>query len=97
MTPDDVMPVSTPLFHTGGWHVFLTPALHVGGTVVLFDGFFPLRVFPPLAGTPVGPEGCPPLLLRPSPPPIGWSVGFIAIPLVAPSLLCPDVLPQLPV
>ena len=35
----DVAPVSTPLFHTGGWHVFLTPLLHVGGTVVLCDGF----------------------------------------------------------
>ena len=35
----EVVPVSTPLFHTGGWHVFLTPALHVGATVVLFDGF----------------------------------------------------------
>jgi fatty-acyl-CoA synthase len=39
MGPDEVVPVSTPLFHTGGWHVFLTPALHAGGTAVLFDGF----------------------------------------------------------
>ena len=28
---------------------------------------------------------------------LGLGIGFIAIPLVAPSLLCPDVLPQLPV
>jgi fatty-acyl-CoA synthase len=37
--PEDVAPVSTPLFHTGGWHVFLTPLLHVGATVLLFDAF----------------------------------------------------------
>jgi fatty-acyl-CoA synthase len=36
---EDVTPVATPLFHTGGWHVFLTPMLHVGGSAVLFDGF----------------------------------------------------------
>jgi fatty-acyl-CoA synthase len=36
---DDVVPVSTPLFHTGGWNVFATPAWHRGATVVLFDGF----------------------------------------------------------
>jgi fatty-acyl-CoA synthase len=37
--PEDVAPVSTPLFHTGGWHVFLTPLLHVGATALLFDVF----------------------------------------------------------
>ncbi|AHG91263.1 AMP-dependent synthetase and ligase [Gemmatirosa kalamazoonensis] len=37
--PDDVAPVATPMFHTGGWHVFTTPLLHVGATVVLCDGF----------------------------------------------------------
>ncbi|HWK89231.1 MAG TPA: AMP-binding protein, partial [Longimicrobium sp.] len=36
---DDVAPVSTPLFHTGGWNVFATPLWHRGGTVVLADGF----------------------------------------------------------
>ncbi|HEU0012435.1 MAG TPA: AMP-binding protein [Longimicrobium sp.] len=36
---DDVAPVSTPLFHTGGWNVFATPLWHRGGTVVLLDGF----------------------------------------------------------
>jgi fatty-acyl-CoA synthase len=36
---DDVAPVSTPLFHTGGWNVFATPLWHRGGTVVLIDGF----------------------------------------------------------
>ena len=37
----DVAPVATPFFHTGGWHVFTTPLLHVGGTVVLFESFDP--------------------------------------------------------
>jgi fatty-acyl-CoA synthase len=36
---DEVVPVATPLFHTGGWHVYLTPALHAGATAVLFDGW----------------------------------------------------------
>jgi fatty-acyl-CoA synthase len=39
LTADDVAPVSTPLFHTGGWNVFATPLWHRGGTVVLLDGF----------------------------------------------------------
>jgi fatty-acyl-CoA synthase len=39
LTADDVVPVSTPLFHTGGWNVFATPLWHRGGTVVLLDGF----------------------------------------------------------
>jgi fatty-acyl-CoA synthase len=36
---DDVAPVSTPFFHTGGWNVFATPLWHRGGRLVLFDGF----------------------------------------------------------
>lgn len=47
--PDDVGPVSTPLFHTGGWHVLLTPLLHVGATVALFDVFEPDRFLAGLA------------------------------------------------
>lgn len=35
----DIAPVATPLFHTGGWHVFTTPLLHVGGRVVVHDQF----------------------------------------------------------
>jgi fatty-acyl-CoA synthase len=38
---DDVAPVSTPLFHTGGWNVFATPLWHRGGTIVLIDAFEP--------------------------------------------------------
>lgn len=37
--PNDIAPVSTPFFHTGGWNVFATPLWHRGGTVVLFDAF----------------------------------------------------------
>jgi fatty-acyl-CoA synthase len=37
----DVAPVTTPLFHTGGWNVFATPLWHRGGTVVLFGDFDP--------------------------------------------------------
>jgi fatty-acyl-CoA synthase len=39
--PGDVAPISTPLFHTGGWNVFATPLWFRGGTVVLLDGFEP--------------------------------------------------------
>lgn len=37
--PDDVAPAATPFFHTGGWHVFTTPLLYRGGTVVLMGTF----------------------------------------------------------
>ncbi len=49
----DVAPVSTPFFHTGGWHVFTMPLLHVGGTVVLFEQFEPGDFLAGLAD-----EGC---------------------------------------
>lgn len=39
--PDDVGPITTPLFHTGGWNVFALPVWHVGGAVALLDGFDP--------------------------------------------------------
>lgn len=39
--PDDIALVSSPFFHTGGWHVFAMPLLQRGGTVVLFDQFEP--------------------------------------------------------
>lgn len=47
--PDDVAPVSTPLFHTGGWNVFATPLWERGGTVVLLDGFGPAAFLDALA------------------------------------------------
>lgn len=37
----DIAPVSTPFFHTGGWNVFATPLWQRGGRVVLFDQFDP--------------------------------------------------------
>lgn len=43
LLPTDRAPVFTPMFHTGGLHVFLTPLLHRGGTVVLADAFDPER------------------------------------------------------
>ncbi|GAB1344971.1 class I adenylate-forming enzyme family protein [Gemmatimonas sp.] len=39
--PDDVASAATPFFHTGGWHVFTTPLLFRGGTVVLAGTFEP--------------------------------------------------------
>src|SRR5882724_2335333 len=45
-----------------------------------FDGLRRLRVLPPLDSTPVGPHGCRPPAVRPSPPPIGWLTGFIDVP-----------------
>lgn len=39
--PDDIAPSATPFFHTGGWHVFTTPMLYRGGTVVLMGAFDP--------------------------------------------------------
>ena len=45
-----------------------------------FDGLRRLRVPPPLAGLPVGLTGWRPPLVRPSPPPCGWSIGFMAVP-----------------
>src|ERR1700677_3428213 len=48
--------------------------------MALLDGFRFLRVLPPLAKTPVGPQGWRPPPVRPSPPPIGWLTGFIDVP-----------------
>ncbi|MEQ1690740.1 MAG: AMP-binding protein [Gemmatimonas sp.] len=42
---DDVGPVSTPFFHTGGWNVFTTPMLFRGGTLVLIEAFDPAGYF----------------------------------------------------
>ncbi|MCA0377532.1 MAG: acyl--CoA ligase [Gemmatimonadetes bacterium] len=36
---EDVGPIATPFFHTGGWHVFTTPLLFRGGTLVLLGAF----------------------------------------------------------
>src|SRR5438128_6544 len=39
-----------------------------------------LRVFLPLVGKPQGVTGCRPPEVRPSPPPCGWSIGFMVTP-----------------
>jgi len=49
-------------------------------TIAEFEGLLRFRVAPPFAGTPVGLTGWRPPLVRPSPPPCGWSIGFIAVP-----------------
>lgn len=49
--PDDVAPISTPLFHTGGWHCLATPLWLVGGTVVRAGRFDPETFLGTLAST----------------------------------------------
>lgn len=41
LSPDDIAPVFTPLFHTGGLNVFATPMLFLGGTTILTRTFDP--------------------------------------------------------
>lgn len=43
LSPDDVAPIFTPLFHIGGLNVFATPMFALGGTVVLTASFDPDR------------------------------------------------------
>lgn len=50
---DDIAPVATPFFHTGGWNVFATPLWQRGARVVLFDQFDPATYLDGLAE-----EGC---------------------------------------
>ncbi|MFB6152132.1 MAG: AMP-binding protein [Haloarculaceae archaeon] len=35
LRPDDVTPLTFPMFHTGGWNVVTVPLFHMGGTVVV--------------------------------------------------------------
>ncbi len=50
---EDVGPISTPFFHTGGWHVFAAPLWLRGGRVVLLNQFDPETFLDTLAE-----EGC---------------------------------------
>ena len=43
LSPDDIAPVFTPMFHTGGLNVCLTPLLCLGGTLVLPGNFDPVK------------------------------------------------------
>ena len=47
--PNDVAPVTTPFFHTGGWNVFATPLWFRGGRVILLDRFEPAELLDALA------------------------------------------------
>lgn len=40
LSPDDRVPLMTPLFHTGGLNVFTTPLVQLGGTTVMMTGNF---------------------------------------------------------
>jgi fatty-acyl-CoA synthase len=42
LTPDDISPIFTPMFHSGGLFVFLTPLFYVGGRIVLLRQFDPV-------------------------------------------------------
>lgn len=43
LTSADCAIVNTPFYHTGGWHVLLTPLIHHGGKVVLQPEFDPAK------------------------------------------------------
>src|SRR3970040_214629 len=58
------------------------------------DGFF--RVLYPLVGFPHGVQGCRPPEDFPSPPPSGWSTGFIATPRTVGRVPIQRLLPALP-
>src|SRR4051794_4440892 len=51
-------------------------------TMYLSESLFFLRVRYPSVGTPHGVTGWRPAVVEPSPPPCGWSTGFIAVPRV---------------
>jgi hypothetical protein len=63
--------------------------------ISLDECFFLLRVFAPFANLPFLERGWPPEAL-PSPPPIGWSTGFMATPLTLERLPNQRFAPALP-
>jgi len=44
LSPEDRVPILTPLFHTGGLNVFTTPLVQLGGTSVLMGPYDPGQV-----------------------------------------------------
>src|SRR5215470_9919895 len=64
--------------------------------ISLSDPFFGLRVRRPSAGLPHGVLGLPPGPVLPSPPPCGWSAGFIVDPRTVGRLPSHRVRPALP-
>src|SRR5574344_1788608 len=71
---DQILIDERALLNRSGHYFFLR------STMKFFEVFFGLRVRLPLASWPHGETGWPPPEVRPSPPPIGWSTGFIATP-----------------
>ncbi|MBZ0111744.1 MAG: long-chain fatty acid--CoA ligase [Thermoanaerobaculia bacterium] len=53
LTSEDISPVFTPLYHTGGLMAFMVPLFVIGGTVVLHRGFEPVEVLNTIES-----EGC---------------------------------------
>ena len=41
LTSQDIAPILTPLFHSGGFNVLLIPLIHVGGRIILTRAFDP--------------------------------------------------------
>src|SRR6185503_6242151 len=60
------------------------------------EGLRGLRVLPPFASTPVADTGCRPPDVRPSPPPCGWSTGFMETPRLCGFLPSHRLRPALP-
>ncbi|PSP48493.1 long-chain fatty acid--CoA ligase, partial [Halobacteriales archaeon QH_3_68_24] len=44
LRPDDVTPLTFPMFHTGGWNVITVPLFHMSGEVVIAREFDPGQV-----------------------------------------------------
>ncbi|WP_327053737.1 AMP-binding protein [Halomicrococcus gelatinilyticus] len=44
LRPEDVTPMTFPLFHTGGWNVLTVPLFHLGATVVISREVDPGRI-----------------------------------------------------
>jgi fatty-acyl-CoA synthase len=45
LRPDDVTPLNTPLFHSGGLNVLTMPLVYLGGTSIVCDGFDVDQIF----------------------------------------------------
>ncbi|HEX9117223.1 MAG TPA: long-chain fatty acid--CoA ligase [Anaerolineae bacterium] len=50
LTPEDVVPLISPLFHTGGLNVFTLPLVHIGGTTVVCKGWDTEQMYDLIAG-----------------------------------------------
>src|SRR5664279_1297284 len=66
-------------------------------TMYFVEGFFLLRVLCPKVGTPHGVTGLRPGGVEPSPPPCGWSTGFMVVPRTPGRIPLQRLRPALPV